>query len=892
MKETIYQVAEAVKHGTPKFQGEQINVVGRIHGVFDGEIKTFWLYLGSVNRSMLSFPHLTEYGRPISRNTFIITKILNSEVGTDIEYSLPNKIKRLEKHHIKASSKADIENKKIYIMDDSQVYEYDNIDTFLKGLRNNQLQIEEKGKEIEEQERKIEELRKQENTAHERGVLTKGLQKMKEMMRILTMQQEEMSQLTKFIRKQGQLRFNPILDPIQNRIKTENLFNGVTIVIDGGPGTGKTTTMIQRLKYLTDWDAIEEDFMEDFGRYKLTASQRDHLHKAINEHRDWIFFSPSELLKEYLKDAMNKEGLANSTAKVWNWTAYSNKIIRENYQLIDPTNENAPFKASRSHEKLFNHGAAVINSFSTFYLDQLRMIGKRFPKIDADGTRYLWLSIALEIQKRFEGCEKFTLAQFIRQFYLLEKLYRSDSLELLGENRNLVRGIAEEIYLLSKEDSSLYDQLVELARVQTVEQNEEEEQESAESNEPQDEVADDRVLPMVRTWFKRYCYNKKNPDAKLTARQEKLCKLLVPILTDTHKEKIDRVGELALFEQFAKYTRGMVSNLFGGFVGKYKRFRRQALSSKDAAWNLVELEAMLKRREGKELHQQEQSLLIGFINNLVKMVMNVSKEPMNHAFVEAYKDLARPIIGIDEATDFNECDIYAMQSLLYNDYNSLTLCGDLMQRLTSTGITSWDELQSYVEGMEKVDMRTSYRQSTILLKVAQEMYKDTMGKEPEYKAYMKSTKVPNPLAYISTDENDKIHWIEKRIGEVYSAYGKRLPSIAIFLNNKNDIPTFVEVLRDTDFIYDSGIEVVDGSEGNVLASTNQIRVYPINVVKGMEFDVVFFHNIDNTTTDNELIKRYIYVGVSRAAFFLGVTLNSDNKDITKYFTMNSDWSKF
>ena len=84
--------------------------------------------------------------------------------------------------------------------------------------------------------------------------------------------------------------------------------------------------------------------------------------------------------------------------------------------------------------------------------------------------------------------------------------------------------------------------------------------------------------------------------------------------------------------------------------------------------------------------------------------------------------------------------------------------------------------------------------------------------------------------------------------------------------------------------------MVDGSGGNVLADSNQIRVYPIDVVKGMEFDVVFFHNIDSTSLTPDLVKRYIYVGVSRAAFFLGITLNSGNQEYCKYFK-EGDWSK-
>ena len=304
--------------------------------------------------------------------------------------------------------------------------------------------------------------------------------------------------------------------------------------------------------------------------------------------------------------------------------------------------------------------------------------------------------------------------------------------------------------------------------------------------------------------------------------------------------------------------------------------------------NLEVLKELVQRREGKELHPQEQSLLIGFINNLAKMVLNASPKS-RHTFTDAYLELSRPIIGIDEATDFCKCDIYAIQSLLSTKYSSLTLCGDMMQRLTPFGITDWKDIEGIITSPIILKMLTSYRQSSSLLNVARQLYTDTIGTEPNYKAYMKSTKVPKPLAFVSDDEQEKVEWIVQRIKEVYIAYDKKLPSIAIFLNDKKSIPRFVELLNDTDFIVDTDIKVLDGSEGNVLSDSNDIRVYPIDAVKGMEFDVVFFHNIDKTNEKTDLLKRYIYVGVSRAAFFLGITLSEEDEELCKYFTLGQQW---
>jgi DNA helicase IV len=329
--------------------------------------------------------------------------------------------------------------------------------------------------------------------------------------------------------------------------------------------------------------------------------------------------------------------------------------------------------------------------------------------------------------------------------------------------------------------------------------------------------------------------------------------------------------------------------MLNGMSSRYKKFRSYLIKTRFEGCNLKLLRDIIQRKNGKELHHQEQSLLLGFINTLVKRIKTATPAKIKHDFIEAYDEVVRPIIGIDEATDFSVCDIYAMQSLLTRDFYSLTLCGDMMQRLTEYGLKSWDELNGVVPNPTVVEMKTSYRQSKKLLEVARQLYQDTLNYTPNYKAFMKSNKVPAPLVYSSEDEFSKVEWISKRISEVYRAYGEQLPSIAIFVNDKGYIPKFAENLQNQDFFAKNKIKVLDGTIESNKTMENHINVYPIDVVKGMEFDVVFFHNIDNSSVNIESLKRYIYVGVSRAAFFLGITLSEQKHEICKYFEKNKDW---
>jgi hypothetical protein len=522
------------------------------------------------------------------------------------------------------------------------------------------------------------------------------------------------------------------------------------------------------------------------------------------------------------------------------------------------------------------------------------------PPLNTEGQIFAWMSIAQNIQKRFEDVDNYDLTHFVSLFNSLESVYSSDCKRLLGERNKTINELAEKICVLLDENSEAKTEIKDILELSSEEvMDEEPEVEELDDSDDTEETEDltsnnqkklNPLLDPIQKWLKSYCYCKVSKEKELSDEQKIIADILLPVIGDKYDVEIKKIGELMIFEQFAQYTRGIRAIMLNGMPARYKRFRTFLNKTKFDGCDQKLLREIMQSKQGKELHYQEQSLLLGFINVLVKQIKATTNAKINHDYIDAYEEVARPIIGIDEATDFSICEIYAMQSLLTREFNSLTLCGDMMQRMTSYGIKSWNELNGVVINPEPFEMKTSYRQSKKLLEVARQLCKDTLGETPNYRAFMKSNKVPAPLVYVDDNESSKIKWISKRISEVYRAYGEQLPSIAIFVTDKGYIPRFIESLQNTEFFVEKKIKVLDGTDATSIPESH-ICVYPIDVVKGMEFDVVFFHNIDKTDADMDLLKRYIYVGVSRAAFFLGITMNEENREISRYFEKNKDWFK-
>lgn len=96
-----------------------------------------------------------------------------------------------------------------------------------------------------------------------------------------------------------QLRVVPILDAFQDKIFRLSIDSQIAVL--GPPGTGKTTTLVKRLRQKVD------------AAYLDSETERglvEGLDAAGLTHADsWLVFSPTELLRQYVKEAFGKEGV-------------------------------------------------------------------------------------------------------------------------------------------------------------------------------------------------------------------------------------------------------------------------------------------------------------------------------------------------------------------------------------------------------------------------------------------------------------------------------------------------------------------------------------------------------------------------------------------------------
>lgn len=253
----------------------------------------------------------------------------------------------------------------------------------------------------------------------------------------------------------------------------------------------------------------------------------------------------------------------------------------------------------------------------------------------------------------------------------------------------------------------------------------------------------------------------------------------------------------------------------------------------------------------------------------------------------------RLFVTIDESTDFSPLEIACIQRFSLPE-GGVTISGDLMQRVTTNGLRDWGDLKDICEPFEFCELNVSYRQTERLFKIARDLYKHTTGSEPKFKsAYGNRPEDPPALIFKSEKDKPITKWLVDRICEIYTLGNNHLPTTAILVPTPEDVDPLKALLLP--LLHENGLELDASQGGQNLGDSARVRIFPVEHIKGLEFEAVFYVGLDRMAdVHKELIDKYVYVGLSRARSFLGVTYEQKFplrfKCIADHFVSDKTWT--
>ena len=654
------------------------------------------------------------------------------------------------------------------------------------------------------------------------------------------------------------LRDQPILDQFQGNIFRLPIDS--KLIILGPPGTGKTTTLIKRIGLKLDKENLDAD-----ERYLIESSSNSNQHSA-----SWLMFTPSDLLKHYLKEAFSREQVPASDAHIRTWQTYRNDVARNTLGILRTANGGR--FTLKANEQFLSDSAInePISWFSAFeHYHQARLRGQLQAGVnilkealsDEDFQLAKWLptleialndSALVDIYRRLDTDEA-----LIKQIYSASKTVADD---LIKKERNLV----------FNKDKTVFERLA--AFLTTLEQDIEPDLDEVFDSEEQDEQANPTVAD-IKVAVKAY-----ETVIRVLSRAAYL-KQKLPKSSKTSKIAEFLQGQLPSPEVLKSI--GRYNSLLNGlrrFLNSHKRFVQDVTASyQEFRKDLVPFEQFYQAKpaQATQLSAMELDALILLMLKNTRILLNQTfikrtKNESKFDYLINISELFRNQIMVDEATDFSVLEIACMANLTAQEFQSFFACGDFNQRITSTGIKHKHELSWALPVINFETVKAVYRQSKKLNAFAKELLKvqggdiSALGEVPEESIH----EGVKPVLYEFAEDDLAAEWITERIKEVERAV-RQLPTIAVLVNSESEVKPMAEKLNS--LLEDLNLSAVACEDGRALGEGTEVRVFDIKHIKGLEFEAVFFVGLDKLAAEQpNLFDRYLYVGATRAATYLGL----------------------
>ncbi|ENW83090.1 hypothetical protein F909_00681 [Acinetobacter sp. ANC 3929] len=694
--------------------------------------------------------------------------------------------------------------------------------------------------------------------------------------------------LTRNIRSGMSLRSQAALDEYQDNIFRLPI-NSQRIIL-GPPGTGKTTTLIKRLGQKLD---VSEGSFQESELQLLKNLGKDG--KGFN---DWLMFTPSDLLKEYLLKAFNYEGIAIKDNLI-TWSDCARNIARKTLGILK-----SPINTS---------GLALVQNeefVKQEYIDDPRRFYSSFQNF-IELSLNIELNNGLKILKQASGLNDEKLIEKISVIITSENSVKSkyrQLFELENQIKKMIEGekkisekiIQEEKNLLINKHENILEELARfLESLKNVEEDEDDEADydddeiDASVNHTQQAKALAEYLKFIKK-LARNCYLKKT--LKKNSKDAKLLEWLEGKLPSD--ERLSQLGRGIALQNGLRHNLNCWKRLYKKPTSLFKKFRKEEHYQHFFS---------VQKFDAKKISQSELDLILLVILRNIKDLLTESYIIRNIdeiAFQElkSLRDtLLKDQIMVDEATDFSALQLACMQAMTNPLLNSFFACGDFNQRLTSHGIKDLELIEWISEKLEIERINIIYRQSPKLNEfthaILDLMDESDLAARSELPKFTDFAGLAPVIAEYHEDLDDIAHWITLRISEIERlvntnhAEEQLLPSIVVLVKDEADVQPMSKKL--TEYLDEFNLKAIACLQGQSVGNATDVRVCSIEYIKGLEFEAVFFVGVDQLLQQHpDLYQKFIYVGATRAANYLGVTCTDELptalEQLRPYFGKNWD----
>ncbi|MEP6482769.1 MAG: ATP-binding domain-containing protein, partial [Rhodoglobus sp.] len=660
------------------------------------------------------------------------------------------------------------------------------------------------------------------------------------------------------------LRDQPILDRYQDTIFRLPLNSRLLIL--GPPGTGKTTTLIKRLG-----QKLDPEFLKDSERDLVRRMDEG---SEVAHAQSWLMFTPTDLLRQYVKEAFAREGIPAPEQRIRTWADYRHDLARNWFNVLRSgagggiyvLKDAAATLAPAAHENPIGWFGDFDRWQKTAWLEAIRQAAGEL-QADTEPSVAAMAGPSVDV---LTGATSDSLDEIV---IALSRQSRKIQVRISEMKAYTDSKVKDALTLQVNRNRSFLDELARfMDTLQDAADADDEDSDDSDGEDDEDLVELKTGRGAAMQGYQR-CVRAK---ARAAARKRALKKgsrnsRIADWLDDRGLPPKDLagVGRSLVQQSRARRLVNPATSYIQGVPRRYRSFRRSRHA--ESSWYQTTGYAVT------DLHPLELDVvLLAMLRNASGLAQRAQVrrdlELPEWSALRRVQATASHQILVDEATDFSPVQLACMTALANPLGQSFFACGDFNQRLTTWGSRSLDDMTWACPGLSHQTITISYRQSSQLNELAKSIVRlgggdDSSMSLPEG---VDNAGVAPVLVEQLASAADTASWLAARIREIESFEKKLPPSIAVLVMSEGDVQPLAEMLSMQ--LADDNIRAVPCRDGQTMGKENDVRVFDIQHIKGLEFEAVFFVGVDRLASSQpELFDKYLYVGTTRAATYLGMT---------------------